>query len=165
MDKELELEYNNIPVQSVYPRANFSDRAFAFIVDGVIVIMIPRLLSLILGGLIGTTLVFNMYSTIVIRALLVLVSLLIPLWYFSFYQYKHNGQTLGKRWNKVKVTDLQGNDVNLSRFVFRTLIALVPLTIGGSLGYLWLLTYLPAMGKERRALHDYIVGTQVISIK
>lgn len=164
MDKELESGYKNIPVQSVFQRAKFSDRAFAFIVDGVIVIMIPRLLSNILGGLIGATVGFNMYSTI-IRVFFVLVSLLIPLWYFSFYQYKHNGQTLGKKWNKVKVTDLQGNDANLSRFAFRALIAIAPITIGGSLGYLWLLTYLPAMTKEKRTLHDYIVGTQVISIK
>lgn len=152
------------PVHSVFQRADFSDRAFAFIVDSVIVIMIPRLLSLILGGLIGATVVLNTYSTI-IRIFLVLVSILIPLWYFSFYQYKHNGQTLGKRWNKVKVTDLQGNDVNLSRFAFRTLIGLAPIAIGGSLGYLWLLTYLPAMSREKLTLHDYIVGTQVISIK
>jgi uncharacterized RDD family membrane protein YckC len=158
MEKKLESGNNNIPGQPVYPRAKPSDRFFAFAVDWVIAMMIPYFLHLGLNGLLSAANLMNQYFMI----LTVVAVALIPLWYFSYFQYKNQGQTLGKKWNKIRVVDLQGNDVRLSFFFYRTLIAFAPLLV---LGYLWMLAYLVVLGKEQRALHDYAIGTQVISLK
>jgi len=94
----------------------------------------------------------------------------IYIWYFMYYAYKNKGQTLGKKWNKIRIVRLDGNNLSFGHFVIREGVKLGMLIVApilfGYLGVLiWLSTYLLALTKNRRALHDIIAGTQVIKVK
>lgn len=62
--------------------------------------------------------------------------------------------------------DLAGKDLTFYRFIVRELIARGLPIIGfyfyGYISYIWYFTYLLALTKERRALHDIIAGTQIV---
>lgn len=67
------------------------------------------------------------------------------------------GQTIGKMLMKVRVMGDDGRAVDLSGSILRAVgCALVPITLG--------LSYLPVlMSSDRRALHDRLAGTRVVS--
>ncbi len=153
-----EPEIENGDIKLTLERAKFSDRFFASFVDGVIINTPIQLL--------GRTLVVLLAPIYII-----LYSFLVPpivyLWYFSYYAYKNNGQTLGKKWNKIRIVRLDGNNLSLGHFVVRELVksggVIIAYVLLGKIGALcWLVTYLLALTKNKRALHDIIVGTQVI---
>ena len=88
--------------------------------------------------------------------------------YFAGYAYKKGGQTFGKRWNKIKVADSNGDNLSITHFIVREFIArgipIVGVLLVGNWSNLWILTYFLALTKDRRALHDIIAGTQVIRV-
>ena len=47
------------------------------------------------------------------------LNLLVVIGYFAGYSYRNNGQTLGKKWFKLKVVGIDGQDLNLSGFIRR----------------------------------------------
>lgn len=139
-------------------RASFSVRFWAFFMD-IFMIYVPlRFFHLLVVTF------SKAYQPISI--LLILTDLLLPLivywWYFSYYCYKHNGQTLGKKWNKIRVASLDGSYPSLKRLNARTLVQLGLPVILSPYGLLWYITYFLALTKDKRALHDYVVKTQVI---
>jgi len=155
-----EVQVEDRSIQTVFERAKFSDRFFANIVDGVIVVTPLRLVHLGLTVLLNTTYVPLLYFFIL---------LLVYFWYFSYFPYKNNGQTLGKKWLKIRIADLDGNNMSLGHFVVRDLVkngtATVLSIFFGYAGMLWVLTYLLALTKDRRALHDIIARTQVVKVE
>lgn len=142
-------------------RAHFFSRLIAWYLDNVIT-NIP----IVIFGQIIKYKIHLVHASIYIMFFLIFVDLL----YFSFYAYKKNGQTLGKRWLRIRVAKLDGNKLSLSRFICRYFITfglmVCPLMLfGENLGLLiWLSTYLLALTKYRRGLHDIIAGTQVIKV-
>ena len=161
---------------SVQPeRAGFSDRFFAFIVDSIILFVVLKLTQVLFSLLLSVSqkcfghelnIVLNRAAPFVLYTIFIVLTLA----YFAVYAYKNNGQTLGKKWNGIKVADLAGKDLTLNRFLFRELVAR-GLTVFGFLSHFgfsptpWHLSYLPALGKNKRALHDYIAKTIVVKVK
>lgn len=143
-------------------RASFGNRFFARFVDITMVSLSTWFLAMMIS-LISTSIINEILYTAIF--IMIIVSI-IQFYYFVFYPYKNNGQTLGKKWNKVKVVDLDGNNLPLWRFFVREFFSIFIIIIGnqfmGMLAYLWFLTYLLALTKEKRALHDIIAGTQVV---
>ncbi len=86
-------------------------------------------------------------------------------WLFQSYLLATTGQTLGKRWVKIKVVRMNGDPPG---FVFAVLLrewvlfgaAWIP-TIGYFVG---LVDALFIFGAEERCLHDYIAGTRVVAV-
>jgi len=65
------------------------------------------------------------------------------------------GQTMGKRILGIRVVTVDGMSVDYGRALVRAVAELV-------LALPWGLTWWPLLGKSKRALHDYLAGTQVI---
>lgn len=159
----MDLETNTVSaveehsIQTAFARAGFADRFFANMVDGIIFATPLRLTQLALAVL--------FHSTYVPLINLVLF-LIVYFWYFSYFPYNNNGQTLGKRWLKIRIAKLDGSQLSLGHFVARDFakngVFMVASVFSGLLSLLWLLTYLLALAKDRRALHDIIARTQVI---
>jgi len=158
VNTEAELENYNIPINT--ERAKFSDRFFANMVDGIIVNTPLRLMNLALA---------MVFKSVYFPLFYLLLELGVFIWYFSYFPYKHNGQTLGKKWLKIRITRLDGQNPTFGNFIFRDaikngMVVLISIFFG-FWGLLWVLTYLLALTKDRQALHDIIARTQVIKIK
>lgn len=142
-------------------RAKFGDRFFASFVDNIIV-RIPLRIAFIFFIPLWSNPYFALFFT-------VSVELAVTILYFAVFAQRKDGQTLGKKWNKIKVTDLQGYDLTLGHFIVREFVArgitIIASIFFGLTANLWLLTYLLALTKDKRALHDIITGTQVIKVK
>ncbi len=163
----MEIKTNSIPseIEIHIPipvgRARFGDRFFAAFVDNII-IRIPLRIAFAFLLPLWSNPYFSLFFS-------VCVELVVTLLYFAVFASRRKGQTWGKKWNKIKVTDLKGNDLNLSHFIVREFVAR-GIPIVASIFFelyagLWILTYLLALTKDRRALHDIIAGTQVIKVK
>lgn len=94
------------------------------------------------------------------------------------------GQTLGKRWLKIRVTDLTGRGISPGRSMIRSSILLVPFFLNGlemrisqsSLPVIYVLGGVLFLGIgglsfyflfnfwNRRSLHDFLTGTQVVPV-
>ena len=73
------------------------------------------------------------------------------------------GQTIGKRVMKIKIVDMEGNNLGLIklyslRYLTFSLFSQIP--VAG--GLISLVNSLFIFGKERKCLHDRLAGTQVI---
>lgn len=145
----------------VLERASFSDRFFSLMVDNIIMYAVLKVLQILTSKLWPA-----LYDNL---AIIMSIMLAAVLGYFAVYAWKNGGQTVGKRWNQVKVVDLAGSQLTLGRFLFRELVARGPAVFGmfGIITMLlnpWYLTYLLALTGEKRSLHDIIAGTQVIKV-
>ena len=142
-------------------RAKFGDRFFATIVDNIIV-KIPLTVVFMFLLPLWANPYFGLFFA-------VCVELVVTLLYFGVFAHRRGGQTWGKSWNKVKVTDLEGTNLTLGHFIIREFVArgvpVVASVFFRQWANLWVLTYLLALSKNKRALHDLITGTQVIKVK
>ncbi len=136
------------------PLANPGTRLVAWMIDGMLyfgVILVMELLDAPLGddaagglGVLG----------------------LLGLAIYQWYLLSMTGQTLGKKWMRVRVVKLDGSPVDFASAV--VLRSWVPygLTFVGSLivvgSVLPLVDALMIFGDERRCLHDLIAGTKVV---
>ncbi len=157
-ETNLKSELEGHIIQATAERAKFADRFFANSVDGIIVMTPLRLLFYITAAFLQPV-----YSSLCNLTLYLLVFF----WYFSYFPYKNNGQTLGKKWLKIRIANLEGDNLSLGHFVIREIVkngtVLIATLFVGYYSLLWLLTYLLALTKNRRALHDIIAKTQVIN--
>ncbi len=142
-------------------RAVFSERLIAAVFDIILLSLLIRASNFAIGKLLpaGTSATyFAMY----------IIPLLLTLGYFALFAWSRNGQTIAKGWLRIKVVDLQGRRPSWPRFLLREFLArgVIILSYGwlGSYSLLWYLTYLLALSRKRRALHDVLAGTQVIRI-
>jgi uncharacterized RDD family membrane protein YckC len=81
------------------------------------------------------------------------------------YFLKTNGQTVGKKLTKIRISDLQGNvpdftKVILVRYLPLSLVQLIPMV--GT--YLPLLDVLFIFRGDRRCIHDLLAGTKVVKV-
>jgi uncharacterized RDD family membrane protein YckC len=98
-----------------------------------------------------------------------------PIEIYQWYLVTKTGQTLGKRWLKLKIVKMDGSAVDfMSGVVLRSwpLLAFYALSHLISvetvrtlvIDLVLLVDAVLVLGSERRALHDYIAGTRVISV-
>jgi uncharacterized RDD family membrane protein YckC len=94
--------------------------------------------------------------TILPKVPLVLFLALIKVGYFGMFTAM-GGQTIGKMAARIRVVTEEGQSLGAAQSVTRTLAgALTALTLG--------LGFLPALGGERRALHDRLARTRVVAL-
>lgn len=129
-------------------RAGFWIRAVAAIIDSIIIGIAQFVLSLIFGGGFDPERADN-GVTWIISTVLILV-------YYVWFQTRNNGQTFGKKVTGIKVTNLDGERVTMGRMFLREVIGKIISSLILFIGYLM------ALGKSKRALHDYIAKTIVI---
>ncbi len=84
---------------------------------------------------------------------------------YQWYLISTTGQSLAKRWLKIRIVKLDGTAVNfvsgvLMRVWVVALLGFVPF-VGSLVG---LVDPLMIFGDERRCLHDYIAGTKVVQV-
>ena len=146
-------------------RANLVKRFYAILFDYIIVFYPLRFIFIVVGMLFDSD---PLGIAELVLGSFILLELIVVLIYFAVFAHRRNGQTVGKTINKIKVVDLEGNNPTLGRFILRESIARGIPFIGSfffkELALLWLLTYLLALTDDRKALHDIIAKTQVISI-
>lgn len=144
-------------------RAKVGDRFFANLVDSIMV-RLPLRLAFVFAASTSLITPSHYYGLLYLVLDLILIQI-----YFAYYAYRRNGQTIGKKWNKIKVVDMEGKDITLGTFMTREFFALgLPLVlslISQGLANAWIFTYFLAFTKERRALHDIIAGTKVINVR
>jgi len=142
-------------------RAKFSDRFFAAFVDNIIIFAPLKFLYNVV------TPFWDGLSAVLLLGFLLPLAAMYG--YFAVYAQKNNGQTLGKKWNKIKVVDKEGNNLSLEHFLKRESfvrgVVIITSLFVGIFSNLWFITFLIALSKKKLALHDIIAGTQVIKLK
>jgi uncharacterized RDD family membrane protein YckC len=123
------------------PRSGFWQRVGAWILDALILLIPSIILLLILKN----------------GALYQLLSTLISLAYFTYFEGGPTGQTIGKKALGIRVYDFrQGGAIGYGRGFLRQIgkyLSAIPL----GLGYLWML-----WDKEKQCWQDKIAGTVVV---
>jgi uncharacterized RDD family membrane protein YckC len=73
-----------------------------------------------------------------------------------------SGQSIGKRWRKIRVVRTDGSPVSLGRILL--LRNLVTIAIGSLCGLVNLIDALLIFNEDRRCLHDMIADTKVVEV-
>ena len=122
------------------PRANFGQRLVAYLID-LIILAIPY------------TILFAILDQVVAY----LITLVIGILYFSYFEGSASGQTPGKKVLKIRVVDFNsGGPIGMGRAVVRYVARIVS-GIPLALGYLWML-----WDKEKQTWHDKLGSTVVV---
>ncbi len=152
----------NIPTPEINKLASLSDRFFASLVDAFImglIIFVPLLIIYGLDGMLELQVQYGFLYIAIVFAIGQVIFLLVQ----GRLLFKY-GQTIGKRYLEIKITDLNGNLPPFStiyglRYLSMSIIPIIPF-IGGLLG---LVDILCIFRKDRRCIHDLIAGTKVIA--
>ena len=141
------------------PRAGFGARLGAAIIDGILVSAVVNGLSRVFGANLfeysnrNGHLEFHFAAT----GIWALVSIAIPLVYYSYLEGSGSGQTLGKKLLNIRVIDYSGGGpIGFGRGLLRWIGRLASAAVCG-LGYLWML-----WDKEKQTWHDKIAQTVVV---
>jgi uncharacterized RDD family membrane protein YckC len=122
------------------PRASFGRRLVAYLVDGLI-LSVPYL---VLWPALGQTAAY-------------VITLIIDLAYFGYFEGSPSGQTIGKRLLSIRVIDFQtGGPIGYPRALGRYLGKILS-GIACLLGYLWML-----WDREKQTWHDKLVTSVVV---
>ncbi len=141
------------------PKAGFWIRVVASLVDGVVLLVVQVVLSVLLGivtagvsngmneqGLTALSLVYSLFGTILSMA------------YYIFFT-GYCGQTPGKMAVRVKVIRTDGEDIGYGRAFFREVPGKFVSAIILCIGYLMV-----AFDAQKQGLHDKIANTYVIKL-
>lgn len=116
-----------------------------------------------------------------------IVSFTLTFIYFCLLQYKLKGQTLGKRFMKIKIVTEKDKDVGVNSLIIRSLIInelafnmlnMVSIYIFSNTTFVYInslliifnaillliCAYMVALKKEKRGIHDYLGKTKVVDI-
>jgi len=159
-------------------------RLFAYWLDFVILASVLILLQWVLYS-ITSGFPFDYLDTGIEIELWVLGSMSLPVWLYFIILETYNGQTIGKRLMKLRVSNNLGTKINLKQSISRTFIKLLPWEITHIIVLLptpwWsveqpsntFLIYIPNVliiiyiiilfiNQGKKALHDYASKTQVM---
>lgn len=144
-------------------RAGFGIRLVAFLIDGIIFGVIFWVVDWVLGT------AFNVRESVDPATGLpvmgpgmwigMLVSIVLAIVYYIIIPLRTNGQTFGKKFTRIRIAKADGSPLTAWTLFLREFIGkfLSSITL--------LIGYLIALGKQKRALHDYVAGTLVIRAK
>ena len=141
-----------LPDEARLPLAGRGDRLLAKIVDRALYFacLVPALVVAILQArnALGLALTLGVFAAAI-------------LFIYNLMLLGDHGQTVGKRWLRIRIVRSDGSDADLGR-LFGLRMA-VPWLIGVFLGPLFVLPdVLCIFGNERRCLHDMMADTVVI---
>lgn len=162
-DKSAGQQINESTADQTAERAKVGDRFFAALAD-YIMVRLPLRLAFVFAA--ATSLI---RPSLYYGLLYLLLDLILTQAYFAVFAHRRKGQTIGKKWNRIKVVDMEGKDLTLGTFMTREFAArglpILLSLLSEELASAWIFTYFLAFTKERRALHDIIAGTQVIKVR
>jgi uncharacterized RDD family membrane protein YckC len=152
----------SIEPQETTKLASLSDRLFASLVDGFImalIILVPLIIIYGIDGWLELPSQYGILYTVIMFAIGQVVFLIVQ----GRLLFKY-GQTIGKRYLEIKITDLNGNLPPFGiiygiRYISMSIFPMIPL-LGGLLS---LADILCIFRKDRRCVHDLIAGTKVIA--
>lgn len=91
---------------------------------------------------------------------------ILPLAIFQWYRIATTGQSLAKKWLRIRIVKMDNSPVDfvsgvllrvwVPQIIFSVVNAVVSVNIVGLADALWI------FGNSRRCLHDYIAGTKVV---
>jgi uncharacterized RDD family membrane protein YckC len=143
-------------------------RFFSQMVDGLIalVVLIPAFIAGVQGGVFhggGPTVLFRAFTagaTGVVSGLAWLALVL-----FQAYLVTTTGQSIAKRWFRIKIVKLDGSRVSfVSGVLLRSWLMMVLQQVPGINMFAGLLDALFIFRQDRRCIHDLIAGTKVINL-
>ena len=125
---------------------------------------------------------YDMFQSL---GLYMVVSIGVYLFYFGYFQYKKNGQTIGKRIMKIRVQG-KNRDLTINDFVYRSFIAngilfqfiiVLLLFFGSKQMFMWLYFLITLVSyiimvlcglmvlfrKDHRGFHDFIGHSEVVN--
>ncbi len=145
---------NAVPAQ----KAERGTRLLAALTDGVLAV--PAWLPLV----IGSQLVAGEKRTLGIALIVIGLIALIALVVYQLTLLARHGQTLGKRWQKIRIVRTNGERIGFGRLFGLRLIAPAAVSAVPFLGGLFsLANVLWIFGSERRCLHDHLADTIVVN--
>jgi uncharacterized RDD family membrane protein YckC len=125
------------------PRASFGRRLVAYLIDAILVGIIYGIVAAVVDPTVGS-----------------LVSLVVGIAYFAYFEGGPRGQTLGKMALGIRVVDFNtGGAIGYPRGVGRYLARILS-AIACFLGYLWML-----WDKEKQTWHDKLATTVVVPVE
>jgi uncharacterized RDD family membrane protein YckC len=146
------------------PLAGRGTRLGAQLLDGLILTPL-----VIIGGVIGFVLFGKKDPAQMQTATLAIGGLMfvciLPLIAYQWYLVSTTGQTLAKKWLKIKIVKRDGSPVNfVSAVILRQWVLGLANFAGGFGSLVSLIDSLFIFSDDRRTLHDRIAGTKVISV-
>ena len=122
------------------PRANFFQRLGAYLIDGILLGIVYVILWAVLGRVAGYV-----------------ITLVLGLAYYAYFEGGPSGQTIGKRALGIRVYDFsQGGPIGYGRGLVRYIGKIIS-SIPCGLGFLWML-----WDGEKQTWHDKIATTVVV---
>lgn len=142
-------------------RASIPARFLAILIDMLILIFCSALVSAaaIIGFRTGAGRLtfFDLFSILFLSLVL---SSLISLFYFT-YLTMEGGMTIGKRVAGIRVVTLAGEDSSQAPGFLRSLVRFLAYGLSASVCFLG---FVAAFFFKGRGLHDFIAGTQVVTV-
>jgi uncharacterized RDD family membrane protein YckC len=130
----------------LYMQAGFWIRLGAVILDAIIIAIPLAIISFVItGGEIGKENLTDLLSF--------LYSLLLPVFW--------NGFTVGKRICGIRISKMDGSSPGLGTMLMRTLVASIVYALTLGIGLI-VSAIMVAVREDKRALHDFIAGTEVV---
>jgi uncharacterized RDD family membrane protein YckC len=122
------------------PRANFGQRLVAYLID-LIILAVP----------------YGILLAILDPTVAYLITLVVGIAYFAYFEGSASGQTPGKKVLKIRVLDFNtGGPIGMGRALIRYIARIVS-GIPCALGYLWML-----WDREKQTWHDKLATTVVV---
>jgi uncharacterized RDD family membrane protein YckC len=160
----------NVSVQAPAVEGELAERGTRFLsrmVDGLLSlsVLVPVFISGMQGGVFrggGTTALLRAFTSGLMGAISGVAWLAILL--FQAYLVTTTGQSIAKRWFRIKIVKLDGSPVNfVSGVVLRSWLLTVLEQIPG-INIIGLVDALFIFRQDRRCIHDFIAGTKVINL-
>ncbi len=151
---DLDLDGIRAELKSAYTHADKGKRFLNYILDSILSTILLYVGLFLLGGTLAlfsdSTGDANLFEG-VLFAVLYLLSLLLPVAYYVFFEHYSNGKTLGKIITKTRVVRKDGSKPSFGQIVGRSFARLIPFeafsVLGSDKGIGW---------------HDSLSGTVVI---
>ncbi|HEX3031585.1 MAG TPA: RDD family protein [Bacillota bacterium] len=138
----------------------FGIRTLAFLVDALVYGIISRIVDFLLKTVFNIREAVDPVTGLPVGTgtwIGVVISLVLAATYYVIIPLRTNGQTIGKKIVRIRVKRLDEAPLTAWTLVLRELIGKVLSSATLMIGYL------VALGKQKRALHDYLAGTIVVS--
>jgi uncharacterized RDD family membrane protein YckC len=143
-------------------KAGFFSRFFAWLLDGIAVVVLPSIFGCCFGGIfffLGTNSDSNFLSVITGIAALMLIFILFLFQFFYFgYFWSQSGQSLGMKMLSMKVVRRNNEEMTFIRSALRGTLGYYISGFVFSLGYIW-----AAFDANNETWHDKIFDTWVVS--